>query len=228
MNLKKEISEFYTAYKEANVLVKVLLILGFFLNLSSLTSLSSIIVEWKGFILEGIKFYQSFFVEPILSGATIVGLNYTNIEIHVATVTSVCFVIVMRIQAMGQKVAFRKINERYKSDIKPNLTFYLIMAIVLPIGIWFWYGIADPTIYPLLVTFAVLFFPSFVIIPKIMLSKVGYEYFEKNDFSYFKSYYIHLLTLLIIIGVFAAINLGLNTEIESSNSKHPTINTLSN
>ena len=162
MNLDKEINEFYKSYEEGNLLTRILIVLAFFFSFSSLTSLSSKVVEWKGFILEGLKFYQSYFVDPVSNIAGFIGLGYTNLEIHVATVSSVCIALGMRIQILGQKVAFRNINNRYGSNVKPNLTVYWLIGVFTPIGIWVWYGIGDPVIHIWWVIFVSLFLPIFI------------------------------------------------------------------
>jgi hypothetical protein len=224
MDLRKEIDVFRDSFREGGVLTRIVLILGLFFSLSSLTSLSSRIVEWKGFILEGIKFYQVYFVDPIASSALNFGLSYSQIEIHTATVSSICVTVGMRILALGQQVAFREINKKYNSDLKPNLTIYWIMAIAYSIGIWLWYGISDPIIRPWSIGIFTVFYPAAIVLPKIILSKMyDAAYYEKNVFSYFKSYYAYLGALLLIVCVLAAINTGLK-ESEPDKSIQPTTN----
>jgi hypothetical protein len=223
MDLKKEIAEFRDSFRDGGVLTRTILILGFFFSLSSLTSLSSTIVEWKGFILEGIKFYQLYFVDPIASAASNFGLSYSQSEIHAATVSSICVTVGMRILAVGQQVAFRVINKKYNSDLKPSLAFYWGMAIAYPIGIWVWYGISDPVIRPWVLAIVTVSYPVFIVVPKFIMSKFDSEYFEKSDFSYFKSYYAYLGALLLIVCVLAAINTGLK-ESEPNKSMQPTAN----
>ncbi len=226
LDLNKEIDELKKSFKEGNALTKIVMVIGFLLSLSSLAELSSKIVAWKGFILSGLDFYRSLFVEPVTYLASNFGLSYTELEIHVATVSSISIAIGMRIQIMGQNVAFQKISERYGSEVKPNHIPLWVIAIVAPIGIWLWYGLDDPTIHTWWVIFVALSLPLFVIVPKLILSKLGdYEFFEKGSFSYFKSYYIYISSLLLIICVLAAINLGLNSEQQMPNkSMQPTAN----
>ncbi|WP_069478123.1 heme transporter CcmC [Sulfurospirillum halorespirans] len=213
MDLSKEVNELKKSFKEGNMLTKIIMGIGFFITLSSLTELSSKIIAWKGFIWDGLRFYQSIFVEPVSSLSSHIGLNYTELEIHVATISSICIAIGMRVQIMGQKVAFRNISEKYGKEVIPNLTFFLIAAIVAPIGIWLWYGLNNPTIYIWWVIFVSMFLPLFIVVPKIILTKFcDYEFFEQGNFSYFKSYYIYIFSLLLIICILAAINTGLTEQ----------------
>jgi hypothetical protein len=226
LDLSKEFNELKSSFKEGNILTRIVMVMGFFLLLSSMAELSEKIVVWKGFILDGLRFYHSIFVEPITYLSSHIGLNYTELEIHVATVSSICTSIGIRVQMMGQKVALRNISEKYGNEVKPNLTFFWVMGIMVPIGIWLWYGLKDPTIYIWWVIFISIFLPLFMIIPKIILSKFGdYEFFEKGSFSYFKSYYIYISSVLLIICILAAVNSGLKDDLKTPNkSIQPTAN----
>lgn len=225
MDLNKEIAEFRGAFRDGGVLTKTLLILGFFLTLSSVTSLSSTIVEWKGFIREAINFYQLYFVGSISSVASKVGFSYSQAEIHASIISTVSITVGMRLLALGQKVAFREINARYGSSLKPNLSMFWFISIAAPVGIWIWSGIFNPVIHPWVVAAVFVFYPAALVGPKVILSTLfKYEYFEKNAFSYFKSYYVYIATLLIIIGILAAINSGLK-EGEPNKAIQPIANT---
>lgn len=65
LDLNKEIDELKKSFKEGNALTRVVMAMVFILSLSSLAELSSKIVAWKGFILNGLGFYRSIFVEPV-------------------------------------------------------------------------------------------------------------------------------------------------------------------
>ncbi|WP_237155815.1 heme transporter CcmC [Photobacterium leiognathi] len=210
MNFDKEISEFKATFQQGNPLTKVTMIMGFILALTSLAELSSKIVTWKGFILSGIEFYKSFFVQPVISLASIAGLQYSEVELHLATISTVCVVTSMRILAMGQQVAFREISEEYGNKLKPNLLFYWLIAVLAPLATWLWYGFGNPTIYPWWSVLAAFFFPVFIVLPKALMAKFGrFEFFEQNKFSYFKSYYIYVGALVLFICMLAAINSGI-------------------
>ncbi|WP_397471938.1 hypothetical protein [Rheinheimera sp.] len=206
IDISKEVEEFQKAFKEGGLLTRLFLVLGFFFSISSLTSLSSVIVDWKGFILEGINFYQHYFVETVVSVASPLGLSYSQAEIHTATISSITVAIGMRILAVGQLAAFRVINEKYKSDLKPNLNFYWAMAILYAVCIWVWYGVADPQIRPWVAACVTVFYPIFIVAPKYMLALFGSASLEKGRYSYFKSYYIYVISLVLIVCALAAIN----------------------
>jgi hypothetical protein len=210
IDLNKEFNELKSSFKDGNTLTRIVMVMGFFLLLSSVAELSGKIVAWKGFILDGLKFYHSIFVEPVTYLSSHIGLTYMELEIHVATVSSICISIGMRVQAMGQKVAFRNMSKKYGNEVKPNLAPFLIIGVVAPISIWLWYGLKDPAIYTWWIIFASIFLPLFMIVPKVIMSKLGdFEFFEKGSFSYFKSYYIYISSVILIICILAAVNSGL-------------------
>lgn len=220
MNLHKEIDEFTKSFKEGNILTRIVMVVSFILALSSLTELSDKIVKWKGFLLDGLKFYQATFVEPASYLLQQIGLSYTEVEIHVATISSICIATGMRVQILGQKVAFRNISKRYGNEVKPSLVFFWTIGITAPISLWLWLGLNESEIHIWRVIFASVFLPVFMILPKFIMTKLGdYEFFEREDFSYFKSYYLYLSSIILIICIFAAINSGLkdnNTSTKSS------------
>ncbi|MDN3637666.1 hypothetical protein QWY82_02485 [Simiduia curdlanivorans] len=210
MNLDNEISEFRKSFSDSSPLARVLMVLGFFFTLSSITSISSLIIEWQGFILDAINFYHNYFVLPVSQIAEKVGFSYSQMEIHVATMSSICIAVGMRILCMGHAVAFREINLKYNSNSSPNFVVYCLIAIILPLLIWGWYGYSEPPIYPLMAVFTVTCYPIFITAPKFIASKFGEQQFEQGKFSYFKSYYLYMAAIFIIIGVLAGINAGLH------------------
>lgn len=209
MDIKQEFSKLKASFWGGGILTRVLLVIGFFFSLSSITTLSSKIVGWKGFILEGINFYKEYYVDNVAVLAGAVGLRYTQTEIHTATVTCIAVCVGMRILAMGQKVAFKVINARYEGDLKPNLKIFAFIAIFFTIGIWLWYGVFDPPIFQWFVVTVILGYPLIIVFTKKLMAKKDYEYFEEREFNYIVSYYAYVLALLICLGSLAAINSGL-------------------
>jgi hypothetical protein len=209
MDLNKEVSEFQDSFKKGGVLTRTLLIFGFLFTVSSITSISKKVIEWKGFILGALDFYQLYFVNSITKVASLVGFHYSSTEIHVATISTTCVIVGARLLATGQKVAFREINTKYNSDLVPSMAMCWLLGVAVPIGIWGWYGLSNPVIRPWYVILVSIFYPAFIVVPKLIMSKFGWVIYEKGHFSYFKSYYAYMAAIFIIIGALAAINLGL-------------------
>ncbi len=67
MDLRKELRELSGLYESVGPINKLLLVISFFLSISSIASLSETVFKWKGFILDGIQFYQAFLASPIIT-----------------------------------------------------------------------------------------------------------------------------------------------------------------
>ena len=219
MDLNKEITGVKPSFKEGGILTKIFSLLSFFISLSSLTSISSYVIEWKGVILDAINFYQYYYVGSISSISSIIGLSYSEMEIHVATVCSISITVGMRILATNQKAVFRAINNKYGSALEPKMTSYWVISIVTPIAIWSVYGLTDSEIQLWLVATITLVYPVFLVAPKLVMSKNGEDNFEDNYTNYFKRYYAYFASFIIIIGVLAAINTGLQEKEPNNSSK---------
>lgn len=215
MDLNTEIREFKSSFAEGNILTRILLVMGFFLTLSSLAELSGKIVKWKGFILDGLNLYNLLFVQPILLVSSHIGFSYTELEIHTATVSSICIAIGMRVQMMGQKVAFQKISERYGNEVNPNLMSFWLIGVFAPVGLWILYGLKNPSVNVWWLIFVAMFLPFFMTIPKVIISKFNeHVFYERGSFSYFKSYYLYIASLLLVLCVLAAINSGISQNLD--------------
>jgi hypothetical protein len=212
MDLNKEISGFKDSFAGGGVLTRTLLIFGFIFTVSSVTSISSKVIAWKGFILDALNFYQLYFVNTISTVASLVGFHYSTTEIHIATISTICVTVGMRLLAAGQKVAFQQINAKYNSELEPSMAMYWFLGVAVPIGLWGWYGLSDPVIRPWYVIFVTVFYPAFIVVPKLIMSKFGWVTYEKAHFSYFKSYYAYMGAIVVIIGALAAINSGLQEK----------------
>jgi len=207
LELDSEIEKLKQSFKEGGILTKMVMFLGFFLSLSSLTSLAEEIVKWKGFILSGLNFYKTVFVGFIQYISKYLSLGFSEQEIHVATVSSICIAIGMRVQVKAHKVAFKKISEKYGNEIKPSVVVFRLVGVFFPIGVWLWYGLGNPQIHVWWVVFTSIFLPFFMVVPKIILSKFSqHMYYERGEFNYFKEYYIYVAALLLAVCVLAAIN----------------------
>jgi hypothetical protein len=223
MDLNKEISGFKDSFRQGGVLTRTLLIFGFIFTVSSITSITSKVVEWKGFILGALNLYQLYFVGSVSKAASFVGFQYSNTEIHVATISSTCVIVGMRLLASGQKIAFREINKKYNTELVPSMAMYWLLGFVVPIGIWFWYGASDPVIRPWYVIIVSVFYPAFIVVPKYIMSKFGWVTYERGHFSYAKGYYAYMATIFVVVGALAAVNSGLQ-ENQPNKSMQPTAN----
>ena len=116
----------------------------------------------------------------------------------------------MRVQVKAQRVAFKNISEKYGNKIKPNLSVFYLVSLLVPMAVWLWYGLGNPKIPVWWVVFTSLLLPVFMVVPKVILAKFSdHVYYEKGEFSYFKEYYLYIAALILALCVLAAINSAL-------------------
>jgi hypothetical protein len=212
MKFENEYNDLVKQFWSVGPLGKLLLLLFFFLSVSTIASLSDVIFKWKGFILEAINIYQEYFVAPLITTASFLNMSFSESEIHTAVLMSISVSVGMRMLMAGQIVAFKKINERYNSDLVPSLTLYKVIMWSFPFAIWLWYGLTVQTPRPWVTGLVFVFYPLFLVVPKVLMAKFNTEaesYWEKGEFNYFKAYYSYVGALLLIVCVFGAINVGI-------------------
>lgn len=212
MGFKSDYDEMTSAFGKMGALGKLFIGVSFFITVSSITSLSDVVFQWKGFILEALTAYQKYFVEPLKAYGLQIGLNYQDYEIHSAVILSTVIVLGMRLLMLGQKVAFDEINKNYNSDLKPKLLFFKLNIIIFPLLLWLGYGFSDMVfnIFPHVIL--ALIYPVILVAPKILMcwmSDSNSGYLERYRFNYFKLYYSYMLAVFMVVGILAAINLGL-------------------
>lgn len=220
MNINHEIDALKKYWGDSGPVGKIFLVVGFFLSTTAITTISSSIVQWKGFILDLIEFYQTIFVANIREyAATLFGLSYTTDEIHALVLVTVSLGVGVRMLAAGQKVAFDVINEKYGSDLEPTFWPYSVLGYAGPIAAWTYYGLSDPTIHWWVVIPVFAGYPLFLVAPKYLFGKDGY--LEKGRYSYFLTYYLYVGAIFLLVGILAAINTGLKTD---DNNQLETVN----
>lgn len=227
LNIENDWSNIKSVFRDAGVLTKLFLIVTFFLALSAIASLADTIFAWKGFILEAINFYRGYFVEPLRSLSLNFGLHFSENEIHAATFLSISVATSMRILSLGQVVAFNEINEKYSSSVTPNLAPFWAIGFAFSVGIWFWYGLTEQIVRLWTVALVFILNPAFIAVPKMIMAKFKYEYFEKEKFNYFLAYYAYVIFVLLIVGILGAVNTGLkksDPEVQVSKKSNLEIN----
>lgn len=226
MDIKKEIDSAIEAFQLSSNLNKSIKIIWLLVAASSVTSLSDGVIAWKGFILDAINAYEFYFVKNIKELASTVGFFYSDREIHVATITSIAVVVGMRILAEGLTAAFKDLNTRYNSNAEPNLAVFKFIGVATPLGIWLWYGLSAPTIRLWLAIPAVIFYPFCIVVPKFIMSKFGWEMFEKGTYNYFVRYYLYMALILSAVGILAAVNIGLREDVQNRKVQSPNQETI--
>ncbi len=213
MNLSADIGVFRKAFGEAGVLTKVFLVIGLFLSISSLTSLSSKIVAWRGFIKDALDFYTGAIIEPIAAFSAKFGLGYTLLEIHSAVLLSSSLLIGMNMLATIRHEQFDSINLKYQLALKPKNYVIYTIAVFGALIIWISYGVNESSlgIRWSLAWFAA--YPLFLSANLWFFSKLNDSYNEPNCSGLCVGYYCYVVALALAVGIFAAINSGLKKDI---------------
>ncbi len=85
--MQNEIKEIYHGWSKLSPLFKLLSLIGLFLSLSSITSISDVIVEWRGLIKNIIMFWHQM-TKPIISLFDSFGLDIKQYQIDSFTIIS--------------------------------------------------------------------------------------------------------------------------------------------
>lgn len=125
MGLLGDIEEGKKGWKKSPWYRKVFVVLSVYLALSSLAGLSSTIVAWKGFIADGLEFYDTYVREFVRFLFSFLNLNVPKTSIDV-------FVSVMYFFSLLLKYLPRKINKKNRRlSIAVVLLLFLNLFIAL-------------------------------------------------------------------------------------------------
>lgn len=186
MGLKGDIDEVKDIWGNSSWLTKSWLGLSCFLSVSSITSLSDIVVKWKGFILDGIEFYRSWVLAPVLEI-----LELFNLQLSVAHVDLLVIKLLL-ITCMLRGFWFLDIGY-----FKLRIIRYTLLAITV-------FGLS----YYLYDSSGVINSPDYqTIVPAILLALfMPYIVRELNKVVYYFPIVFSVITLLFL----GAINAGLS------------------
>ncbi|MDE1212034.1 MULTISPECIES: hypothetical protein [Vibrio] len=210
MDLRKELRELSRLYESVGPINKLLLVISFFLSISSIASLSETVFKWKGFILDGIQFYQVFLVSPIIDYAAPLGLSYTRVEVHSIVMLSIATTLAMKLFTLDQVNFSQILKKKYGTAVSPRLSFFRFISIAYPLGLWVGYGISDDEVKLVPSLIVLLTYPIMLSGMHLCMTKLIKDSKELlGTFNYSKVYYTYLLLVSLVIGVLGAINAGL-------------------
>lgn len=82
MGLLADLDELSSAWKKCSLLGKLLIaFVVFFFTLTPLASLSDTAFQWKGFVLDALLFYRSYFVSPVIYFLDYLGIRFPTFMI---------------------------------------------------------------------------------------------------------------------------------------------------
>ena len=76
MWLKDDLEQVKQSWKRSPWWIRLWMLMSLFFAISSLASMSEAVADWKGFILDGVKFYQGFVSSPLQEFAAKRGMDF--------------------------------------------------------------------------------------------------------------------------------------------------------
>ncbi|MBO3697783.1 hypothetical protein [Roseivirga sp. E12] len=127
MSLLGDLNELKREWKSSSTTKKAFIILSFFLTTNSVASLSDILINWKGFIKDGIEFYRSNVSLPISDF-----IDRFGIVIHDQTV-DVLIIILLTLNTLI-RVYFHLIRKKEAIPLGIISTWFITIFALIAIG----------------------------------------------------------------------------------------------
>lgn len=150
MSLKDDFNEARQIWSGSSLSLKLLAGLTLFLATGSIASLSDTVFAWRGFLSDGVKFYESFITGQIIRLTDVLGLSYSQVETNTVVIMAITFGAFTRRDAASPDYDFN-IPVLVLRDI-----VWFILA-VLPMGIHSATNISSVFFYFLSLVCAVMF-----------------------------------------------------------------------
>lgn len=190
MGLKGDMDEVSRDWRSVSPLGKAWLTLSGFLGISALASLSELVTKWKGFIKDGVEFYNVWIATPIRE----VVAAWTGLQLDK---TSADFMLLMllltaswqRSVVVGTDWSDRRERIGTLAGLSFCLVFYL-MSLVWLSRTGAGNGITWKVVVTLIVTFGI------------------FPWFGSNR-KFARLHFIQVLVCCLFVGVLAAVNTGL-------------------
>jgi hypothetical protein len=92
MGLKDDLIEAKELWTNSSWVMKCIIGISMFLTISSVTSLSDVFFGWKGFILDGVEFYRTYLIGPVVYLISVFGVKLQPLDID-AFIVIILFVV---------------------------------------------------------------------------------------------------------------------------------------
>ncbi len=116
MSLKDDIEEARELWARSSWLKRALIILVLLMSTSPIASLSDIVFDWKGFILDGVEVYRAYLTAPIRRLCARAGLEFTSTQMDATIVLCLFYggLIRVPIEEPIYRLSRRNSNRIYK------------------------------------------------------------------------------------------------------------------
>ncbi|OEK06359.1 hypothetical protein [Roseivirga misakiensis] len=204
-----DIKEYKEAWKTAPVFLKGLIIVMFFLSVSSITSLADEVFKWRGFIRDGIDFYHNTLTVPIIDFLKRYNIVFYKIGIDMIT-------LILLFHSAGLRAIYVAFKKGRDFDLFSKVIFSVLVLYTLyqtgeTIMVWHNSGenlenkafeeIKSVSLY-LFMMLALFSIACIILIPRV-----------ENRKAVLISLWVPVLIPVLIVLVLAAINSGLTKEL---------------
>ncbi len=196
MALYSDLNEIKQFWKNASLLGRIILLFSTFLAISSITSLSDTIFQWKGFILDGLNFYKAYITTPL-------SIILSKLDFNLKPTSSDVIIIIL----LGLSAQIRKLTLNGYSNFSNKIKIIMIITTIfytIFVVIFFAFILS----LPLSDTSDDIIFLTMTII-FIIYNPIRKKYNTQEKLRYYSPIVFAIISVLIL----AAINIGLTKPI---------------
>lgn len=129
MGFSEDINNSIKDWKKSSLIWKIITVIAVFFAISSITSLSEVVIGWKGFLLDGVEFYRSVIKRPVNNFFGSIGLNFTSFFLDQLFLVLFLFTIMLR-----ARIQMYKAGEEDFTSIMSILLFQAINLFLIMYG----------------------------------------------------------------------------------------------
>lgn len=202
MSIFSDFNDLKEEWKTQSIVVKTIAILSFFFTISSLSSLSETIFQWKGFILDGIEFYHKYISSPIREVFRFIGIRLSKSTIDVLISFNLFAIPIIRyfLKSLRKDEEAKSFGEKAALGSISLILFFYLIVIVL---ILFLTSDKVITSLPWITNYYTILYLIFGVV------LITLELFNKRNKSVFLRIYTPVILGIFVILVLAAVNSGL-------------------
>lgn len=197
MGVKEDVEGAAKLWKNSSWLTKLFVAVSILTSTSSIASLSESVFKWKGFILDGLTYYQKAIVPPILELLNFTSWSYSDNEVHILVITSL---------VTGGSI--RSIHFIESNSASKDIHFIIVQYIALFLGFSLLLYILGTDSNPFQFNQVLLTTLILMVLPLIYIATVKSAR-NPNVYRLLAAVYSVPLMSCALVVVLAAINVGL-------------------
>lgn len=200
MSLKDDIDQIKQLWADSTWVMKIIMVLTLFISSSSLASLSDVVFEWKGFIQDGVQFYTSWIMKPILTLLEVIGLKLT--------LSMANYIVMCSLMIAGYFKAYWTGRDNVTNKLKFSILVTLFVSTVV-IGVIGSYTYDEGENFDYSYALFNMFIVLVIVAPVIFFILKCLRQSIKFNFT---AYYVTIGVPIMVVLILGAINTGLLYE----------------